>query len=100
MGRSGGWMTQKIHKCKYFKNSTDICYRKALWTTVTQSRCDIWASISVCDKEVDADYKNNDVSEKKKHKIVIISDSVAGGSALEFKHNQDKFFEVRGFCKP
>jgi hypothetical protein len=49
---------------------------------------------------VDSNYKNNDVSEKNKHKIVIISDTVPGGSASEFKHNQGKFFEVRGFCKP
>jgi len=54
----------------------------------------------VCDKEVDADYKNKDVSEKYKHKIVIVSDSLAGGSASEVKHNQDTFFEVCGFFKP
>jgi hypothetical protein len=45
----------------------------------------------VADKKKEANCKKKDVSEKK-HKIIIIGDSHAGGCASEVKHNLDFFF--------
>jgi hypothetical protein len=54
----------------------------------------------VNDKKNEANCKKKDISQMKKHKIIIIGDSHARGCASELKYNLDNFFEVQGFVKP